>query len=177
VEGRPRTEAFDQALRAEVRDALWMLARQWQMGEFLGDDAGAPVLAQMRLDHTALTKTKLGEDPVEWETLERRTAPMSQPERLYSWDLSQLPAGMVTLRLYMHSNQDTFAEKIIHLNLQVPTPTPTPTSTPTLTPTPTSTSTPTNTPVPTSTPTVTPTVTQTPHLPKASNTPGTAHRD
>jgi hypothetical protein len=65
VEGRPRTTAFDQALRAEVRDGLWMLARQWQMGEFRGDDAGAPVLAQMRMDHTRLTKAKLGEDPVE----------------------------------------------------------------------------------------------------------------
>src|SRR5436190_15595420 len=65
LEGRPRTEAFDQALRAEVRDGLWMLARQWQMGEFLGDDAGAPILAQMRIDHTLLTKAKLGEDPVE----------------------------------------------------------------------------------------------------------------
>lgn len=65
VEGRPRTAAFDAALRAEVRDGLWMLSRQWQMGEFQGDDAGAPILAQMRLDHTRLTKTKLGEDPVE----------------------------------------------------------------------------------------------------------------
>lgn len=65
VEGRPRTQLFDRALRAEVRDGLWMLSRQWQMGEFLGDDAGAPTLAQMRIDHTRLTKTKLGEDPVE----------------------------------------------------------------------------------------------------------------
>ena len=30
----------DRALRAEVRDPLWMLTRQWQMGEFQGDDAG-----------------------------------------------------------------------------------------------------------------------------------------
>jgi hypothetical protein len=65
VEGRPRTEAFDRALRAEVRDGLWMLARQWQMGEFLGDDAGSPVLSRMRMDYTELTKAKLGEDPVE----------------------------------------------------------------------------------------------------------------
>jgi hypothetical protein len=113
----------------------------------------------------------LGEDPDEWETLERRTAPASQPERVYSWDLSRLPAGVVTLRLHMHSTQDTFAEKVIHLNLQVPTPTPTPTATATSTPTPTNTPTPTATMPPTSTPTVTPTVTETPHLPKASNTP------
>ena len=43
LEGRPRAEKFDRALRAEVRDALWMLTRQWQIGEFHGDDAGSPI--------------------------------------------------------------------------------------------------------------------------------------
>src|SRR5687767_10110236 len=40
LEGRPRTENFARALKAEVRDALWMLTKQWHMGEFFGDDAG-----------------------------------------------------------------------------------------------------------------------------------------
>ncbi len=57
IEGRPRaTKNFDRALKAEVRDALWMLSRQWQLGEFEGDDAGSPVLAKLRLDTTQLTK-------------------------------------------------------------------------------------------------------------------------
>jgi hypothetical protein len=57
IEGRPRsTKNFDRALKAEVRDPLWMLSRQWQMGEFEGDDAGSPVLAKLRLDTTQLTK-------------------------------------------------------------------------------------------------------------------------
>lgn len=43
LEGRPRTVGFDRALRAEVRDPLWMLTRQWQLGEFRGADAGSPV--------------------------------------------------------------------------------------------------------------------------------------
>lgn len=43
LEGRPRSEQFDRALRAEVRDALWFLTRQWQFGEFKGEDAGSPV--------------------------------------------------------------------------------------------------------------------------------------
>ncbi|MET7718558.1 hypothetical protein [Streptomyces sp. NPDC005407] len=45
LEGRPRTTDFDRALRAEVRDPLWMLTRQWQLGEFRGADAGSPVTA------------------------------------------------------------------------------------------------------------------------------------
>ncbi|MGH3974222.1 MAG: hypothetical protein ACRDS9_12990 [Pseudonocardiaceae bacterium] len=28
LEGRPRTTGFDRALRAEIRDPLWMLTRQ-----------------------------------------------------------------------------------------------------------------------------------------------------
>ena len=57
VEGRPRaTKNFDRALQAEVRDALWMLTKQWQMGEFEGDDAGSPVLAKIRMDTTQLTR-------------------------------------------------------------------------------------------------------------------------
>jgi hypothetical protein len=41
LEPRPQTSDLSGALRCEVRDALWMLARQWQMGEFRAEDAGA----------------------------------------------------------------------------------------------------------------------------------------
>lgn len=56
LEGRPRTADFKRALKAEVRDALWMLTRQWQMGEFRGDDAGSPVFAKIHTTATALNK-------------------------------------------------------------------------------------------------------------------------
>lgn len=49
LEGRPRTHNFDKALKAEVRDALWMLTKQWQMGEFKGDDAGSPVSSKLKI--------------------------------------------------------------------------------------------------------------------------------
>jgi hypothetical protein len=64
LEGRPRTVAFDRALRAEVRDALWMLSRQWQLGELHGEDAGSPVLAKLHIERTELTRYRPGEhDP------------------------------------------------------------------------------------------------------------------
>lgn len=70
LEGRPRTTSFDRALRAEVRDALWMLTKQWQMGEFRGSDAGSPVSAKLRVDKTRLTKYQPGDEgaqPFEYE--------------------------------------------------------------------------------------------------------------
>src|SRR5215471_1555765 len=41
LEGRPRTNDFSASLAAEVRDPLWFLTRQWQVGEFSGQDAGS----------------------------------------------------------------------------------------------------------------------------------------
>jgi penicillin-binding protein 1C len=116
----------------------------------------------------------LGDDPVKWERLAKENSPIDEAGKIYKWDLKELPAGEVTLRLYVRSNHDTYAEKKMHLNLQVPTPTPTPTATPTPTDTPTPTPTPTNTPTPTATPTDTPTPSDTPtptKTPSPSPTP------
>jgi hypothetical protein len=61
LEGRPRRADFDRALKAEVRDALWMLTKQWQMGEFEGDDAGWPIFAKVRVHTGRVTKYKAAE--------------------------------------------------------------------------------------------------------------------
>ena len=81
--GRART-SFDRALRAEVRDPLWMLTKQWQMGEFRGSDAGSPVFAKLQIDTTRLTKyrpdaqaTQPFDDDVPLEAkVERRPVPL-----------------------------------------------------------------------------------------------------
>ncbi len=111
----------------------------------------------------------LGEDPDEWIVLEKHRNPISEPGIMTSWDLRDLPPGRVTLRLYMNSTQDTYAETFLHLNIQVPTPTPLPTSTPLPTPTPTQTPTPTPTQTPTPMETVTPIITFI-WFPKATDT-------
>jgi hypothetical protein len=65
LEGRPRADKFERALRAEIRDALWMITRQWQMGEFQGDDAGSPIFTKVRLETTRLRKYQSANGPVE----------------------------------------------------------------------------------------------------------------
>lgn len=47
LEPRARKADFSEALRAEVHDPLWMLGRQWQFGEFAGEDTGSPIFARM----------------------------------------------------------------------------------------------------------------------------------
>ncbi len=113
-----------------------------------------------------------GEDPQEWKVLvDNITDQYPNPERIYTWDLSELPAGPVTLRVWLNStDSDQHAEKRIHLTLNVPTPTPTATPTATVTPTMTSTPTVTLTPLPSLTP-VPPTATKTPTASATVTTP------
>jgi hypothetical protein len=61
LEARPRTVNFEGALRAEVRDALWMITRQWQTGELRAEDAGSPVFAKAHLGVTQLSRIRAGE--------------------------------------------------------------------------------------------------------------------
>jgi len=56
LEPTPRTTHFDRSLKAEVRDPLWMLCRQWQFGEFQGEDAASPVTAQILGMHTPMDR-------------------------------------------------------------------------------------------------------------------------
>ena len=56
LEGRPRQEDFDRSLRAEIRDPLWMLTRQWQFGEFKGEDAGSAVKARVQLNTSRIDR-------------------------------------------------------------------------------------------------------------------------
>lgn len=52
---------LDNALRFEVADALWMLTRQWQFGEFEAEDAGTASFVQMKGQHA--TPASIGPDP------------------------------------------------------------------------------------------------------------------
>lgn len=49
LEGRPRKADFDRSLRVEIRDPLWMLCRQWQLGEFQGEDSGSAIGAKVQI--------------------------------------------------------------------------------------------------------------------------------
>jgi hypothetical protein len=60
LEGRPRSVEFDRSLRAEVRDPHWFLTRQWQFGEFEGEDAGSPIDARLAYATTALARYQPG---------------------------------------------------------------------------------------------------------------------
>lgn len=102
LEPRSRSAEMNTSLQARVYDPLWLLARQWQLGEFEGQDNGSPVLARWAAEAAALTRYYSGaiapntmvsaprydhtrmplETLVERETVRPATAQPGKPEKL-----------------------------------------------------------------------------------------------
>ena len=82
-----RREDWMESLRARLHDPAWMLARQWQTGEFRGEDAGGPIGAQIVYRTSMVDRLRRGDQqpaevidhtkPLEVE-VEREAMPMSR---------------------------------------------------------------------------------------------------
>lgn len=60
LEPRTRTNDLDTALQARVHDPLWLLARQWQVGELRGEDAGSAARVEMEAEWARLSSFRPG---------------------------------------------------------------------------------------------------------------------
>ena len=102
LEPRSRNAEMTTSLQARIYDPLWLLARQWQLGEFQGEDNGSPVIARWRAEAARLTRYHSGaiapntrinapsydcsrmplETLVERETIRPATNQPAKPEKL-----------------------------------------------------------------------------------------------
>jgi hypothetical protein len=90
----PRVRGGDPAigLRAAIHDPLWLLGRQWQMGELLGEDAAFPVAVRVETDEWPLTRFRPGDaggTPIDY-------APSAMPLEVI---VEREPSRAPTLRL------------------------------------------------------------------------------
>ena len=61
IETSCRDIDMQRSVCARVYDPLWMLTRQWQVGEFQGEDSGSPAIARTRSQTAMLSRVHLGE--------------------------------------------------------------------------------------------------------------------
>ena len=127
LEGRPRTHHFDKALKGEVRDALWMLTKQWQMGEFQADDAGSPVSSKVHIVTSKLNRFKPGNqneqalnDSIPLETqVEQKNIPFKRSQANISLDL-RLQMGKYWLKLLSKESLDYRVEYVRNYSFEIP---------------------------------------------------------
>ena len=93
----PRVRGQDPAagLRAAVHDPLWLLGRQWQVGELLGEDAAFPVSVLVETVEQPLTRWRAAAgEPVDYDPsavplevmVERESSvPPTLRQRLAAW--------------------------------------------------------------------------------------------
>ncbi len=56
LEPRSRSETMATSLQARIHDPLWLLARQWQFGEFQGEDTGSPVHTEATVEQSEIER-------------------------------------------------------------------------------------------------------------------------
>jgi hypothetical protein len=81
MEPLPREGSMARSLQAQVRDPLWFLTRQWQVGEYLGNDAGSPVQATLGLDQRSITTYRPGLDDASTVAIDPRLPIETHVER------------------------------------------------------------------------------------------------
>jgi hypothetical protein len=127
LEPRCRDADLTTALQARTHDPLWFLARQWQLGEMLGDDAGSPILAAVTTTESALNRVAAGTaaatvlppgTPLE-AFIEREAVRPSTPDIEYR---QSADAGLYFLRLLHAGNVGQLAPLYVtHYGIAAPT--------------------------------------------------------
>jgi hypothetical protein len=75
----PRSNEVASGLTARIHDPAWALTRQWQFGEFAGQDAGSPVLIELEGESALITHWSpgLGDSP-KWVSYDPAAGPLDR---------------------------------------------------------------------------------------------------
>jgi hypothetical protein len=79
LEPQCRNADMGRSVGARLFDPLWLIARQWQMGEFQAVDAGTPVEARVRATTAMLSRCHFGELPANTVIQPPRFNPLRKP--------------------------------------------------------------------------------------------------
>ncbi|GIH15136.1 hypothetical protein [Rugosimonospora africana] len=111
VEGSSHDDELDSGVEARIADPLWMLARQWQVGELRGDDAGSPAVARLNWTSIPLRSYRPGGGPDEpmptsssLERMVEATAPPTYGAGALYW--ATRLAGQISRRLVRQGLDD-----------------------------------------------------------------------
>jgi hypothetical protein len=93
LEPTVRDAEMASSLQAKVYDPLWLLARQWQLGEFKGEDNGTPVSARLRGEAPLITRYHQGALPDRLSEGQRYDSKALPLEALAEQERVHSPAG------------------------------------------------------------------------------------
>jgi hypothetical protein len=87
LEGKTTTEDLEPGLQVRIADPMWMLARQWQLGEFQGEDESTPVCATIDVETAPLASLRLEPNG----STAQKPVPITAPDALEAYAEAQDP--------------------------------------------------------------------------------------
>lgn len=115
LEGVTVDPELTEGLGARIADPLWLLCRQWQAGEFRGEDAASPILVSAEVETIPLRGVEVGDTRrstgphVPLEALIEAEDPRSGPA---SWR-HRLEAGAELVRRLRHLGRDDVVDALL----------------------------------------------------------------
>ncbi len=129
----PRRDTADPAvgLAARVADPLWLMARQYQFGEFNGDDGAAPVQVKVQATWTPITRWLPGDTPsapaagLPYDRLHQPLESLVEDDRALSGALlppllDTVEAGSRLIRRLKRANLDSVADHLLEQHHVLP---------------------------------------------------------
>ncbi|MBN1480003.1 hypothetical protein EH223_18905 [candidate division KSB1 bacterium] len=89
---------IEKSLRAEIRDPLWMLGRQWQFGEFKADNAGTPAEVSYKIQTAPITHYGSIDDKIQDFKNINNFPPEYYVEQESESDYSSKPLDLIDLK-------------------------------------------------------------------------------
>ena len=114
LEGLPRSAEFEKSLRAEIADPLWMLSRQWQLGEFQGEDAATACQAKILAEEQqpGIIKLKSGVN-FKYEAQENPLEMQVEQEKLEPNLYLRLQMGRHFVKILKQNNLKSYSEMLL----------------------------------------------------------------
>ena len=117
-----RSTGVEDGLSARLADPLWMLARQWQLGEFRGDDAGSAVSVTFAgaAHHPTWWRPEREADPASWQRWTVNDMPLetlieAEPEMGTARLRLRIDGGARARRMLVAAGLNAMAAKLIGL--------------------------------------------------------------
>ena len=116
LEPSPRSSGIEEGLAAKIHDPLWLLARQWQVGEFHAKDAGTPAVVTVAGESTAVNGWR-GAKQAAWSQFDPALNPLDalvEPEDEAAPDLRErIEAGAHFQRLLRGAGLDRYCPRFV----------------------------------------------------------------
>lgn len=118
LESLPLSRDYSKSLQATVHDALWMLTRQWQWGEFEAEDAGSALKAKVLADYHKMAYIRAGDSDFALSTAEPAPLEMMVERESLTADLAlRIESGKLLKQIIFEYSPHDYPVFLSYFNL------------------------------------------------------------